>query len=97
MGKNGCKRNTSCDFSHNLLVCEKQKEKSDMKEKKEPSYKCVSCHSEWQEHRYLVKHNIQNKQVYFCLNCDDWVKHKERVFDHGWSLLDQSGNLNSFV
>ena len=36
-------------------------------------------------------------EVYFCLNCDDWVKEKGRVFDQGWSLFDLDGNLNNFV
>ena len=61
------------------------------------SYKCVSCDYEWNESNCVVKHVLKNKEVYFCLNCDDWVKDKSRVLDKGWSLFDMAGNLNQFV
>ena len=47
--------------------------------------------------KYVVKHIIQNMETYFCLNCDDWVKDKERVFEHGWTLLDQYGYLRKDI
>ena len=36
---------------------------------------------------------IQGYNVSFCLNCDDRIKIKEAVFDHGLSLLDEAGFL----
>ena len=45
----------------------------------------------------VVEHVMNGHTVYFCLNCDDWVKEKGRVFDQGWSLFDLDGNLNNFV
>ena len=59
--------------------------------------KCVSCKHSWKETKFVVKHTINNTEVYFCLNCEDWVKHKERVFNQGWTLMDYDGNLNYFV
>ena len=56
-------------------------------------YNCVGCKSIFTDEKYVVKHIIQNMETYFCLNCDDWVKDKERVFEHGWTLLDQYGYL----
>ena len=38
--------------------------------------------------------SIKNMEVYFCLNCEDWVQHKNNVPNNGWSLFDQDGNLN---
>ena len=47
----------------------------------------------WMDKDCLVKHTVKNQQVYFCLNCNDWVKNKERVFDQGWTLLGEDGFL----
>ena len=64
---------------------------------KSDTFRCVSCKSEWQERKYVVQHKIEDRELYFCLNCEDWVRHKERVLDEGWSLFDQYGNLNNLV
>ena len=53
-------------------------------------YNCVSCNYTW-------KDNINNTNVFFCLNCDDWVKEKTAVFNHGWSLFDVDGFLRHDV
>ena len=87
-GANGCWRGNSCDYAHDTLVA------GDANGVK---FGCISCKHEWKETQFVVKHTINNMEVYFCLNCDDWVKSKERVFDQGWSLFDQDGNLNHFV
>ena len=52
-------------------------------------YNCFGCKSIFTDEKYVVKHIIQNMETYFCLNYDDWVKEMERVFEHGWTLLDQ--------
>ena len=62
-----------------------------------PKYTCISCDHTWKESKFVVKHVIQNMEVFFCLNCDDWVQEKSRVLDKGWSLFDMAGNLNQFV
>ena len=61
------------------------------------TFKCVSCKSEWNEKHFVMKHWIQNTEVYFCLNCEDWVQEKEKVLDRGWSLFDQDGYLDQNV
>ena len=32
-----------------------------------------------------MEHKIEVKEVYFCLNCEDWAKHKNRVLVKGAS------------
>ena len=41
----------------------------------------------------MVKHVIKSIDTYFCLNCDDYVQHKEDIFNDGWSLFDGAGYL----
>ena len=83
-GASGCSRGNSCEYSHDTLVCDDA-----LKSK----FQCVSCKHEWEERKFVVQHKINHMEVYFCLNCDDWVKQKEKVFDDGWSLFDHDGNL----
>jgi hypothetical protein len=40
-----------------------------------------------------AKHVIRDHIVYFCLNCDNWVKDKTKVLDNNWTMFDGSGNL----
>ena len=94
-GSTGCRRKEERDFSHDTIVC--IREKNNSPQNSIDSYKCVSCDYEWSESNCVVKHILKNKEVYFCLNCDDWVKDKSRVLDKGWSLFDMAGNLNQFV
>ena len=90
-GESGCRRSEDCDYSHDKLVCGNKKVKSYQ------NYKCAGCKHEWQEKCFVVQHNLKNMEVFFCLNCDEWIKDKDKVFDFGWSLFDQDGNLNYFV
>ena len=60
-------------------------------------YKCVSCNYTWKDEICVVEHNINNTNVFFCLNCDDWVKEKTAVLDYGWSLFDEDGFLRHDV
>ena len=42
--------------------------------------------------------NLQHsKNVFFCLNCKDWVQNKSNVFKEGWSLFDEAGYLSRDV
>ena len=94
-GATGCRRNESCKYSHDTLVCGEQK--INESEKKIKEFKCVSCSYTWKESNCVVKHHINNMEAYFCLNCEDWVKYKSKVFDQDWSLFDGEGNLNQYV
>ena len=73
-----CKR-TDCEYLHDTpVLCESQV----------ANFKCVSCMDTLTDSKCVVKHAIKNHQVYFCLNCDDWVQNKENVFDHCWEMTD---------
>ena len=90
--KGGCKRNTSCDFLHVTLARNEDKPKnSDAIE--EIEYTCVGCNSSWTDDKFVIKYNIKNHIVNFCLNCDDWVKDKAKVLDENWTMFDNAGNL----
>ena len=78
----GCRRINYCAYSHNISEACAVK-----------TYKCISCKYKWREEKFVVKHRVENMEVHFCLNCDDWVKQKSKVLDLGWSLFDQDGNL----
>ena len=41
----------------------------------------------------VVQHIVKNMRTYFCLNCADWIKDKNNVFEKGWALLDEEGYL----
>ena len=58
------------------------------------AYKGVSCNDTYNNMEYVKEHIIQNHIVYFCINCDDWVKFKEMVSNPGWKLMDEFGYLN---
>ena len=80
--KRGCRRQ-NCAYLH-----EEEQINADTRE-----FKCEGCKSVWNDKKHVVEHSIQNTKVYFCLNCEDWVKYKQNVFDWGWSLFDDGGNL----
>ena len=61
------------------------------------TYNCISCNNTWKDKTCVVNHVIKGIQVNFCLNCDDWVQQKERIFDQGWSLVDNNGYLRRDV
>ena len=96
-GVSGCRRENNCDFSHDVLHKLSEMEKVNTIITEVPKYTCISCDHTWKESKFVVKHVIQNMEVFFCLNCDDWVQEKSRVLDKGWSLFDMAGNLNQFV
>ena len=61
--------------------------------KSDQNYQCISCKNIWNDKTCVVTHVIQNTEFNFCLNCDDWVKEKGKIFDQGWSLTDKNGYL----
>ena len=77
--KEGCKRQSGCDYLHVTLANDDLKNSVRM-------YKCISCKSSWDDIDCVIEHKIEDKKTYFCLNCDDWVKDKLKVFNYGWSL-----------
>ena len=91
--RSGCKRGDECEYLHVTLANDDKSMKAHKIDLITGEYNCVGCKSIFTDEKYVVKHIIQNMETYFCLNCDDWVKDKERVFEHGWTLLDQYGYL----
>ena len=91
----GCRRREACHFSHDTLVCDGQENQAQKNET--IKFNCVSCKHEWKDRNCVVSHLVNSTQVYFCLNCDDWVQDKSKVLDNGWSLFDQYGNPSKLV
>ena len=87
----GCKRGQSCDYLHNSR---REKNKNlDVSSQ----YKCEGCKNIWEDRICVVEHTIHNMKVFFCLNCDDWIQNKVKVFDDGWTLLDEAGMLRDHI
>jgi hypothetical protein len=84
----GCRRKGDCSYLHNNLTLEVNANGTANSE-----YICVSCNHTWKDQDCMVEHKIKNIKVFFCLNCDDWVRVKTAVFDQGWSLFDKDGFL----
>jgi hypothetical protein len=59
--------------------------------------KRAGCKHTWNEWRFMKSHIIHSVELHFYLNCDDWIKQKEKVLDQGWSLFEHDGNLNHLV
>ena len=55
-------------------------------------YQCARC-----KRNHVKRHLVKNMEVFFCLNCDDWIKEKDVVFTEGWTLFDESGFLRHDV
>ena len=92
--RSGCARKLDCDFLHVTLVHDDGKTIAQNKVNEE-EYKCASCKDCWTDKRCVVEHTQNNHVMYFCLNCNDWVRNKSAVLDPNWTLLDRSGNLRS--
>ena len=56
-------------------------------------YPCVGCKYSWKERHHVKSHIIQNIEVFFCLNCDDWIQEKSAIFETGWTMFDETGGL----
>jgi hypothetical protein len=83
----GCKREQECEYLHS----------ENKKCVEEKHFKCESCKCIWQDRNCVVEHDIKNIKIFFCLNCEDWVKIKENVLNEGWTLFDEGGNLRMDV
>ena len=56
-------------------------------------YQCAGCKHVWNDANCVKEHIIKSMRVYFCLNCDDWIKEKAAVLNQGWTLFDEAGFL----
>ena len=92
--KSWCARKLNCDFLHVTLVRDDGKATIEYNVDDE-EFNCVSCKDCWTDKMCVVEHTQNNHMVYFCLNCNDWVKNKSAVLDPNWALLDEGGNLRS--
>ena len=89
----GCKRD-NCVYRHLTLACDEQKTNNSHKM---VVMKCAGCKSDWDNKNHVVEHMILNRRTFFCLNCNDWIKDKTRVFEEGWTLFDEAGFLRHDV
>ena len=64
---------------------------------KAEEYKCEGWKDAWTDKGCMVEHIINNRIVYFCLNCNDWIHYKENVFAQGWTLMDEAGYLRTDI
>ena len=60
-------------------------------------YQCEGCKYVRKDINCMEEHDIRNMRVFFCLNCDDWIKNKFAVFEHGWTMFDDAGFLRTDV
>ena len=82
--KTGCARNLDCDFLHATLVHDDRKARMESKVDEE-EFKCASCKDCWKDKRFVAEHSMNNHVMYFCLDCNDWVKNKSAVLDPNWT------------
>ena len=54
---------------------------------------CASCKSIWTDRTCVVEFSVQNQKDYCSIICDDWVKHRENVYEAGWTLCYSDGYL----
>ena len=88
----GCRRK-NCDFLDVTLAGDDGKKSAH----KQSCYECKGCESIYPAENYVVKHVIKNMQLWFCLNCDEWIQDKEKVLGKDWTLFDQNGDLRKDV
>ena len=89
----GCQRGIGCLYLHSTSAIKFDNENSLATKE----YKCEGCKYTWNDRTCMQEHNIKNMSVFFCLNCDDWIKNKFAVFEHGWTMFDEAGFLRTDV
>ena len=92
-GEGGCRRGIECLYLHLTTGIESENEKS--LENKE--YPCEGCKYTWKDKNCMKEHIIKNRRIFFCLNCDDWIKDKNAVFNYRWTMFDDAGILRTDV
>lgn len=90
-GSSGCKRH-DCDYLHVTLACDDGHQIQAHK-----SYPCLGCKNCYEDKTCVVQNIVANTPFYLCLNCDEWIKHKDKIMTPGWSLFNQNGDLRRDV
>ena len=83
-----CSRNESCDFLHVTLASG---------DHRFSLFECAGCKNVWDDKACVVMQTINGRETFFCLNCQDWIKDKTRVFEQNWTLFDDEGFLRRDV
>ena len=89
--RSGCRRQ-NCDYLHVTLASDDRRQINAHK-----SFPCIGCQNCYDDVACVVQHKIENSSFYLCLNCEDWIKHKEKIITPGWSLFDHNGALRRDV
>ena len=89
-GKSGCSR-IGCDYLHGTLASD------DGQSKAHKSFPCAGCKNCYDDERCVVHHNVNHIEFFLCLNCEDWIRHKDLIMNPGWSLFDNNGDLRRDV
>ena len=55
------------------------------------------CKYTWTDKNCMKEHIIKTTRVFFCFNCDDWIKYKNAVFNYGWTMFNDAGFLRTDV
>ena len=87
----GCKRN-DCDYLHVTRAGDDGKQTQAHK-----SYLCQGCKNCYEDKTCVVQNIVSHIPFYLCLNCDEWIKHKDKIMTPGWSLFNQNGDLRRDV
>ena len=89
--KNGCQRESDCDYLHDTLACEELNQIDDGDVKDIDEYPCQGCKTRWTNKNHVNAHIIRDMNIFFCLNCDEWIQNKSEVLKKGWTLFDKDG------
>ena len=94
-GNSACKRGIDCMYLHGNTAGEEADNyyHHEQNGNAGQQFKCVGCKHSWEERKNVKSHIILNMEVFFCLNCDDWIQEKAAVFNDGWTMFDETGAL----
>ena len=81
----GCRRGLTCEYLHVTPVHEHE------------MYPCEGCKDVWTNLDCVKEHIVKGRKCYLCLNCDEWIQDKAKIFDEGWALLDGAGQLRTNI
>ena len=83
--KQGCTFAEKCYYLHEFIENIENRDNIDNIDNIENVFKCVSCQNTYEDENSFIKHNINNQNLYFCLNCDYFVTNKEDIYKIGWT------------
>jgi hypothetical protein len=52
-------------------------------------FKCAGCQDYCTSSNCIVENRMNSQILYFCLNCDEWIKDKSKVLDKNWTFLEE--------